>query len=139
MSNSMTRVSRAAFVKAALALLGGAAAALTVAPARAEVKGDPPEATMKNLLEATKNRSYDAFMADADDVFRAEVSKQNFDGVCGQVSGRLRQGYRTVYLGKLKQAGGMAYVWRVEFKDGQDELLMRLDIRQGKVAGAMLN
>jgi hypothetical protein len=135
---SMTRMSRAAFVKAALALLGGAVTVLGPAAARAEVKGDPPEAAMKNLLESTKNRSYDAFLADADDGFRAGITKQMFDGVCGQVSARLRQGYKTIYLGKLRQGEVTTYLWRVEFNDRSDELLLRMEIKDAKIAGALL-
>jgi hypothetical protein len=138
MSMTTSRVSRPAFVRAALALLVGAVGALAPAAARAEVKGDPPEAAMKNMLEATKNRSFDAFMADADDGFRVGVTRQMFEGVAGQVGPRLRQGYKTVYLGKLRQAEGATYLWRVEFRDGKDELLMRMAIKDGKVAGALL-
>jgi hypothetical protein len=133
----MNRVSRATFLKAAFVACAGGAAALTP-PAAAEVKGEPPEAAMKHLLESTKKGSYDDFLADCDDQVRASLSKQNFEGVAATLGPRLREGYKTSYLAKLRQGGGVTYLWKVEFKDGKDEHLLKVSVKNGKISGALI-
>ena len=102
---------------------------------------DPPEAVMKSILEATKEKSYDAFLTHADSGVRAGISKQMFDGVAGMFSARLQKGYKTTYLAKLRQKGYTVHLWKLEFADGKDEVLFRLTMDKdgaGKYSGVLL-
>ena len=120
-------------------LLGPAGQALMAPPvAHAEVTQDPPEKVMVGMMEATKNRSYDDFLVDANDDVRANLSQQMFQAVCNQVAPRLKQGYKTRFLAKLKQTGQTVYLWKLEFADGKDEALIHMVVKDKKVAGILL-
>jgi hypothetical protein len=94
-----------------------------------------PEAQAKRMLEAIKTKSYEEFLADADDKMRMALTKPQFDGVCGLLSGRLQQGYKTSYLGKLRQQGFDTHLWKLEPADGKDEHLVKMSVKDGKVGG----
>jgi aminopeptidase-like protein len=108
-------------------------------PARADVTQDPPEKVLNMMIEATKNRSFADFMAEASDQLRAELTVQNFEGVCGQLSPRLQKGYKTKYLTKLrKEDQMMVYLWKLEYADGKDDSLITMAVKNKKVAGILL-
>lgn len=117
-----------------------AAAFITAAPpfAAADTQTEPPEPLMKQMLEATKNRSYDEFCTECNEKMRASLTKQMFEGVSGIMAPRLKQGYKPVYLGKLRQQGHIVYLWRLEFADGKDDHLVKLSMKDGKVGGILL-
>ena len=124
-----------------LALLAAGAAACFAPVTLARAAGpDAPEAIAKNIMEATKDKAYDRFLADANDDVRANITKQMFDGVSNQLAPRLRQGYKMVYLTRLRQGGMLVHLWRLEFSDGKDELLLRVAISKdtGKVSGMVV-
>jgi hypothetical protein len=101
--------------------------------ASAEITEDPPEAALKKMLEAVK-----VFLTDADDAVRAGITKQMFEGVSGLLTPRLKQGYKTSYLNKLRQHGHTVYLWKLEFSDGKDEALVKLSVKDGKVSGILI-
>ena len=94
-----------------------------------------PEAIMKKMMEATKNGAYEDFLVDCDDQMKAALTKQMFEGVSGVLGPRLRQGWKHVYLGKLRQQGHTVHLWRLEFADGKDDHLVKLSLKDGKVSG----
>jgi hypothetical protein len=57
------------------------------------------------LIEAVKAESYDAFLADADANMKKQLSRQQFEGLCGLYTKPLKQGYTLSYFGQLKTAG----------------------------------
>jgi len=126
----------------ALSLRGGLLALLSVSgstwiagTALAAITADPPEATLKKMLEAVKTKSYDDFLIEADDTVKAKLTKQMFEGVSGQVGPRLKQGYKTAYLSKLRKGEITVHLWKLEFSDGKDEALVTMAVKDGKVAG----
>lgn len=114
----------------------GAATLITMAPAisSAEPQADP-ETLMKKMMEATKNGSYEQFLSDCDQKVKASLTKQMFEGVSGMLAPRLKQGWKHVYLGKLRQQGTMVHLWRLEFADGKDDHLVRMSLKDGKISG----
>jgi hypothetical protein len=137
--STLTTTRRAIHLFAILALSAGAFAALPARAVLADVTQDPPEKVMSMMMEATKNRSYADFMVEGNDVLRAELTPQMFEGVCGQISGRMQKGYKTKYLTKLrKEDNVVTYLWKMEFADGKDEALILLSIKNKKVAGIFL-
>jgi hypothetical protein len=117
-------------------------AGLSVAPSRsahADVTQDPPEKLLTMMIEATKNRSFADFMVEANDEMRMDLTQQNFEGVCGQVSSRLQKGYKTKYLTKLRKEDQMVvYLWKLEYADGKDDSLITMAVKNKKVAGILL-
>jgi hypothetical protein len=131
---------RASFLRGGLlVLLSAAASTLIPAAASAAITDDPPEATLKKMLEAVKTKSYDAFLADADDAVRAKLTRQNFEGVSALIGPRLKQGYKTSYLTRLRKEGFATHLWKLEFSDGKDEALVTMSVKDGKVAGIFIN
>ena len=97
-------------------------------PARAET-------TFKKLLAAQTAKDYDAFVADADDVLRAALTKTQFEASSNLMSTRFAGGYESTYLGDLNQKGYEVYLYRLRFKDGSDDMLAPLSLKDGKVGG----
>lgn len=114
----------------------GAATLITVVSAIsfAEPQAEP-ETLMKKMMEATKNGSYEQFLSDCDQKMKANLTKQMFEGVSGMLAPRLKQGWKQVYLGKLRQQGNIVHLWRLEFADGKDDHLVRMSLKDGKVSG----
>ena len=123
---------------AALVTLIGLGATLAPPLAQAQVTQDPPEKIMTMMMEATKNKSYPDFIAEVDDTFRAALTPQMFDGVAATLGPRLKAGYKTKYLGKLRQQGSAVYLWKLEFTDGKDEALVKMAVKDKKIAGFLL-
>ena len=116
-----------------LALSLGIAAQVGWAQAPPEV-----EATFKKMLAATESKSFSAFIADGDATFRTNITPTMFNAFSTQFATRLRQGYTATFATKLRQGGDTVYVWKLEFKDGGDDLLFTLALKDGKVGGFFL-
>ncbi len=104
------------------------AVAAPVAPTAAE-------RVLLKMIEAVKAQSYDDFLTDADAKLKSQFSRQQFEGICGLYTAPLRKGYRLEYLGQLRQRGALVYLWKVSVVDGQDESLVKLAMKDGKVSG----
>jgi hypothetical protein len=107
--------------------------------ARAEVAA-PAEAEklLLRLIEAVKAESYDAFLSDADANMKKQLSRQQFEGLCGLYTKPLKQGYTLSYFGQLRQRGMAVYVWKVAAAGAPDEALVRLWLKDGKVGGVVV-
>ncbi len=116
----------------ALALFSTFAAANVTAAETDAIK------VLKKLLKAVEACDYDNFVADGNARFKAGLTKQMLEGVCAQLSPRMKNGYDTTYLGQLKQQGCQVYLWKLVFKDAGDDTLARLVLKEGKVAGFWL-
>ena len=93
---------------------------------------------LKKLLGALEVNDYDSFVADGNAAFKIGLTKQMLEGVSIQLSPRMKKGYDTTYLGQLKQQGGQVYLWKLVYKDGGDDTLAKLVLKDGKVAGFWL-
>lgn len=111
-----------------------------VAWAQAPQVPAPPEveATMKNMLSATQSKSLPDFVAGGDTTFKATMSQPMLDSFSAQFAPRLNQGYAASFLARLNQGGYQIYLWKLEFKDGGDDRLVTLVVKDGKVSGFFL-
>jgi hypothetical protein len=50
----------------------------------------------------------------------------------------LKTGYSLDYFGQLKQRGTAVYVWKVSTVGAQDESLVRMCVKDGKVCGVFV-
>ena len=118
----------------ALSLLATGAAS-----AREEIAA-PPEAlkALVRMVEAVKAESYDAFLVDADANLKTHLSRQQFEGVCGLYAQQLKKGYTLDYFGHLKQRGYLVHVWKITATGAQDDALINVALKDGKVGGVWI-
>ncbi len=96
------------------------------------------EASLKRMLAALESGSYDDFLWDAEEPFRAALKRTTFDAVAAQMAPRLKGGYTLTYLGTLNQVGYAVNLWKITFKDGKDDVLAKVSTKGGKVGGFYL-
>ena len=98
----------------------------------------PIEEIMKSMLAATQDNSLSDFVAAGDAAFQAGMTKPMLDSINRQLGPRLKQGYTASFLGMLSQQGYTVYLWKLELKDGKDDVLVTMAVRDGKVGGFWL-
>jgi len=98
----------------------------------------PIETILKSMLAATQARSLPDFVAAGEAAFQAGMTEPMLDSVSRQLGPRLRQGYTASFLSTLSQQGYTVYLWKLEFKDGKDDALVTMAVRDGKVGGFWL-
>ena len=86
------------------------------------------------MLLAIANGDYASFVSDGDTAFKG-LPKGNFNFVVNKFSTRFKAGYDVVYLGELKKRGIQITLWKISFKDGGDDILVTLSLKDGKVGG----
>ena len=101
----------------------------------AATDGPSTEGTVNTLLAAIATNNYDALVANAAPALKTRITKETFTQVSTQLSPRLKKGYKLQYLGSLKQQGVEVFLWKIIYKDGGDDMLARLVVQEGKVAG----
>ena len=98
----------------------------------------PVETIMKSMLAATLANSVPDFVAAGDAAFQAGMTKPMLDSLSRQLGPRLKEGYRATFLSTLNQQGYTVYLWKLELKDGKDDILVTMAVRDGKVGGFWL-
>jgi len=117
------------------------ACAATSALAQAQPQPQPPaalETTLRNMLAALQKNSLPDFVADGDAAFKSGMTREMLAGVSTQFGPRLAGGYTATFLGALNQQGYTVYLWKLVFKDGQDDRMVTMAVKDGKVAGFFL-
>lgn len=105
----------------------------------------PPEpdpatqAIFKTLMTATVSNDYDGFLAVCDAPMKAALTKTTLESVSKGLAPRAKAGYDSEYLGELNQRGYLVHLWRLRFKEGGDDLLVTLSIKDGKAGGFYLH
>ncbi len=103
------------------------------------VEAKSPKNILEKLLSAVEDYDYNSFVANGDANFKAGITMEELQGISMQLSSRLSRGYNIKYLGKIKkQQGYLVYLWKLVYKDEIDEALVTLTIKEGKVAGFVL-
>ncbi|WP_242051442.1 hypothetical protein [Nostoc sp. FACHB-280] len=95
--------------------------------------------TFTNLINAIEQNNYTQFISQGSPDFKKGLTKQIFTHVSEQLAPRLKKGYTSVFLTKLNQQGYQVYLWKLSFKDGSDDILARLSLKDAKIAGFWLN
>jgi hypothetical protein len=96
------------------------------------------EATMKRMISAIQANSLPDFVAPGDEAFQTGMTKEMLSSISQSLASRLGQGYSSTFLTRLKQQGFEVYVWKLEFKDSNDDVLVFLAVKDGKVGGFWL-
>jgi hypothetical protein len=63
------------------------------------------------------------------------MTQEVMDAMKKEFAPRLDKGYKATYLCQLKQVGHVVHLWKMSFKDDGDDLVCRLVLKDGKVAG----
>jgi hypothetical protein len=87
------------------------------------------------LLKAVENNDLDRFIEDGDNQFKTAITKRVLESVNAIVAPHMKKGYEVIRLGTLNQQGCQVYLSKLVFKDGSDDVLAKLALRDGKVAG----
>jgi hypothetical protein len=87
------------------------------------------------LFAALENTDYAAFVAAGDAVFQQKLKPEQFAAVAAQLAPMLKAGHAVTYLGELQQKGFRVTLWKLSFKQGGDDLLATLSLKDGKVGG----
>jgi len=91
-------------------------------------------AIVSRLISALEQSDYATFVAGGDAPFK-ELKKEKFDAVGAQLGPKLKEGHKVLYLGELRQKGYHVTLWKLSFKDGSDDALVTLSVKDGKVGG----
>jgi len=98
----------------------------------------PVETIMVDMLASIQNNSLRDFVAAGDPFFQNGMTQQVLDSIRRSLASRLKQGYTSTFLTKLNQQGFMVYLWKLEFKDKNDDVLVTMGIKDGEVSGFWL-
>lgn len=98
----------------------------------------PAERTMKSMISAIRANSLPDFVAPGDEAFQAGMTREMLSSINQSLASRLTQGTTTTFLTRLNQQGFEVYVWKLEFKDGNDDVLVFMALKDGKVGGFWL-
>ena len=96
------------------------------------------EAILKSMLVATQANSLTDFVALSDQSVKSAMTQSILDHMNQLLGPRMKQGYTVVGLGTLKKEGAVVYLWKLEFKDEGDDVLITMAMKEGKVAGFYL-
>ena len=88
----------------------------------------------EKIISAIQKGDYNSFIADGDEAFK-KLKQEQFDSVATQLAPRFKAGYEITYLGDLQQHGFHVTLWKLRFKDGKDDALATLSVKEGKVSG----
>jgi hypothetical protein len=91
--------------------------------------------TFNHMLEAIQTKSYDRFVAEGDARFRSGFTPKMFEELSTRLGPRLEKGYSAQFLTTMHQQGFMVFVWKLAFKDGNDDFLVTMFIKNGDVSG----
>ena len=92
------------------------------------------QGTVNTLLAAIATNNYDNFVANATSSFKTIIPKEVFRQVSTGLSPRLKKGYELQYLGSFKHDGIETFLWKIIYKDGDDDMLAELELQSDKVA-----
>ena len=67
--------------------------------------------------------------------FRKQMTPELFQSAQIQIGDRLRQGFQSVYLGKVIKNSREIYLWKIIISQSSEELLATLILEKNKVAG----
>jgi hypothetical protein len=93
------------------------------------------EKIFKSLLAAQTAKNYDAFVANANDNLKAALTKTQFEASSDLLNNRMSGGYETTFLGELNQRGYQVFLYRLRFKDGGDDMLGTMSLKNDQVGG----
>ncbi len=90
------------------------------------------------MMDALKDDDHNAFISMGTPEFQRAITKTLFEQVAAQVGPHAKEGFKATFLERLKNGKANRYVWKIEFKDGGDDVLAQMTVQDDKVAGFFL-
>ena len=90
------------------------------------------------LIAALRTGNHGHFIASGDDSFRNGITPEAVARIGNELQPRFVAGHDAAYLGQLRDRGTQVSLWKLTFHDGGDDLLARLCVRHGRVAGFLI-
>jgi hypothetical protein len=110
-----------------------------VLPVRAEDPPAPSKEVFEKLVNGLATDNYETFVELGGDRFKDAFTADVIADLTKKVGDPLKDGYDAVYFGTIRQHGQDTYVWKLSFKDGRDDLLMRFSLKEGRLNAFQLN
>jgi hypothetical protein len=103
----------------------------------AQTKAPHPDerAQVIKLLKCIENDQYGAFVEGGSDYFKSRISEEHFHNVSERLAQHLKNGYEVKFLTEFKQADLVGTLWKIEYRDGFDDALVKIFMENGKIAG----
>lgn len=89
-------------------------------------------------MDALEDDDYAGFIANASDEVRASLPKEIFERVVGLLGPRIKSGYSATWLGEVRKGKSRISLWKIEFRDGGDDMVAQMSVRDGKIGGFIL-
>lgn len=93
---------------------------------------------MLTMITAIIENDRADFVAKATSELQESLTAEDFAAVVEQIAPVLKKGFKTRYLGQMKQQGFEVYIWVVTIRGEEDEMLATLSMQDGKVGGFYL-
>lgn len=90
------------------------------------------------LMSALETGDLGSFVAPGDATFAKAMTEPMFARISAQIAPRLKKGYGSTFLCPLKKGGYDVFLWKLSFKDGGDDMVASLSMKDGKVGGFFL-
>lgn len=87
------------------------------------------------LLKCIENDQYGAFVDGGSDYFKSRISEEHFHNVSERLAQHLKNGYEVKFLTEFKQADLVGTLWKIEYRDGFDDALVKIFMENGKISG----
>lgn len=132
---------------AAVLVIGGLGGLMQLHRAAADNAQVPPQepaastsepsdhANLERLLHAVQVDDRDAFIKDATPAMNQAITSPRLEGVSKDLAPHLAAGYTLYFFGELRQVGDQVQIWKVSFKDGRDDALVKMSLSDGKLDG----
>lgn len=103
--------------------------------AATSVRAEPEPAVQtlfQKLITILAKNDYEGFVAECMPTRKSVTTKAVFAELSQKVAPRAKGGYDAQFFGDYKQKGHAAYIWRLRFKDGGDDVMATLATTDGK-------
>ncbi len=91
------------------------------------------------LIMAEIGDAYEVLVGDETIVLKDAYPRDQFETDSKFLKSRLKAGYQYDLLDELNQKGNKIYLYRLQFKDGGDDVLCRMSVKNDKIAGVSFN
>lgn len=114
-------------------------ATFALVPFSALAQSHEARTQFKKMITAVETGDYDSFVVNAEPTFRAELPKTAFNSGTLTIFVRMKSGFTSSYLGTLSKGGFSVSYWKLVFKDGKDDVLVSMALKNGKVGAFAMN
>jgi hypothetical protein len=94
--------------------------------------------TFTRAIRTIQENDYEGHSKLGSQEFQMAITKANFAMVVEALSPRLKNGYTATYFGDMRQEGYEVYLWKLSFADRNDDILVKLVMRDAKMSGFFL-